>query len=94
MESEQIYSSSIKKKIHLLRNEPVHIGLSAHGDRRGLTIEPLYRSVSQSLIEHPDPLFYDLLALRDAILCGRAREKNLEAKLLKEKLHNETNVVN
>lgn len=60
-----------------------------HGNQRGLAIEPLYRSVPQSLIEHPDTLFYDLLALIDAIRCGRVRERNIAAQLLKEKLYNE-----
>ncbi len=86
------YAAPILAKHISPGSDPVHIWPSAYGDRRGLTIEPLYRSVPQSLIEHPDPLFYDLLALIDAIRCGRARERNLGAKLLKEKLHNETNL--
>jgi len=52
-----------------------------------MALEPLYRSVPQSITKHPDPLFYDMLVLIDAIRIGRARERNIAIKLLKEKIH-------
>jgi len=83
------YAAPVLEKHILPGRDPVPVWPSAHGDRRGLAIEPLYRSVPQSLIEHPDPLFYDLLALIDAIRCGRARERNIATKLIKGMLNHE-----
>jgi len=57
------------------------------GDQRGLALEPLYRSVPDSLARHPDQLFYELLVLVDAIRSGRVRERNIAVKLLKEKIN-------
>lgn len=83
------YAAPILEKHIIPNRDPTPVWPSIHGDRRGLAIEPLYRSVPQSLVEHPDPLFYDLLALIDAIRCGRTRERNIATQLLREKLHNE-----
>ncbi|HAT9352045.1 TPA: hypothetical protein ACQDGJ_003205, partial [Legionella pneumophila] len=56
------------------------------GDHRGLALEPLYRSVPQSITKHPDQIFYELLVFIDAIRTGRARERALAIKLLRERI--------
>lgn len=57
------------------------------GKQRGLALKPLYHNIPNAVIEFPDQAFYDLLALIDALRVGRARERNLAEKMLKEKLH-------
>lgn len=83
------YAAPIFKKHILLGNDPIPVWPYAEGDQRGLALKPLYRSVPQSLAEHPDNLFYELLVLIDAIRSGRVRERNIAIKLLKEKINNE-----
>ncbi len=67
-------------------NDPIPVWPDAEGDRRGVALEPLYRSVPRSLRQFPDPIFYELLVLVDAIRSGRARERNLAIKFLKERM--------
>ncbi len=81
------YAAPIFEKYIVLGNDPVPVWPCAEGDQRGLTLEPLYRSVPQSIIKHPDPIFYDLLVLVDAIRIGRVRERNIAIQLVKEKIH-------
>lgn len=38
----------------------------------------------ESVTKHPDPLFYDLLTLIDAIRSGRAREKQIAIQKISE----------
>lgn len=57
--------------------------------KRGFALEPLYRSVPQSVTQYPDWFFYDLLVLIDAIRSGRTRERNIAIKLLKDKINYE-----
>lgn len=54
------------------------------GPAVGRTVEPLYRSVPEASLE--DARLYEALALVDAIRVGRARERNLAAAELKERL--------
>ncbi len=54
------------------------------GSVRGETLEPLYRTVPTAAKN--DPKLYELLALIDALRIGRARERALAAKFLKERL--------
>jgi hypothetical protein len=54
------------------------------GEERGAALKPLYSSVPESVSKHPDPLFYDLLTLLDAIRSGRAREKQIAIQKLSE----------
>lgn len=83
------YAAPIFEKQISLGDDPIPIWPCAEGDRRGLVLEPLYRSVPNSLIQYPDPLFYELLVLVDTIRCGRARERNIAIKLLKERINYE-----
>ena len=50
------------------------------GDRRGVTLEPLYRTVPAAALK--DSNLYEVLALLDAVRAGRARERRLAAKAL------------
>ena len=59
----------------VLGNDPIPVWPYGLGDERGIAIKPLYSSVPESVSKHPDPVFYDLLTLLDAIRSGRAREK-------------------
>jgi hypothetical protein len=81
------YAAPIFEKLIVLGNDPIPVWPYGEGDRRGLALEPLYRSVPQSLAENPDPLFYEMLVLIDAIRTGRARERSIAIKLLKERIH-------
>ena len=83
------YAAPIFEKHLVLGDDPIPVWPYGKGDRRGLALEPLYGSVPKSLDEFPDQLFYELLVLVDAIRSGRARERNIAIKLLKEKIHGE-----
>ena len=45
------------------------------GETRGVSLDPLYKSVPHAALR--DPALYQFLALIDAIRDGRARERNL-----------------
>lgn len=55
----------------------------AKGQHRGHGITPLYPTLPEAV--HNDPEFYEWMALIDALRIGRARERNLALKILKEK---------
>ena len=67
-------------------NDPIPVWPDAVGDKKGVALEPLHPSVPKSLRENPDPVFYDILVLIDAIRTGRPRERNLAGIYLKEKI--------
>jgi len=54
------------------------------GTVRGVAVEPLYSSVVKAT--KADSLLYELLALVDALRIGRARERNLAAEELKQRI--------
>ena len=54
------------------------------GTVRGESIEPLHPKVPEACLK--DPLFYEYMALCDALRVGRAREKNLAIEELKKRL--------
>lgn len=81
------YAAPIFEKHIILGEDPIPVWACGEGNQRGVALEPLYRSVPQSIIKHPDPLFYELLVLIDAIRIGRVRERSIAINLLKEKLH-------
>lgn len=56
----------------------------AEGNVRGQAIEPLHPKVPESCLK--DHLFYELMALCDALRVGRAREKKLAVEALKERI--------
>ena len=55
------------------------------GKHRGITLEPLYKTVP--LGAQRDPFLYEILALLDALRDGRAREKRIAEKKLISRLH-------
>jgi len=81
------YAAPIFEKDLLIGDDPIPVWPHGEGDRRGVALEPLYRSVPNSVVQYPDPLFYKLLVLIDAIRSGRARERNIAIKLLREIIH-------
>lgn len=67
---------SLSKEI-IKGSEPIPVWPYGEGKERGVALKPLYACVPESIAKHPDPLFYDLLSLIDAIRSGRAREREL-----------------
>lgn len=80
------YAAPIFKNQITLGQDPIPVWPSANGTQRGLALEPLYHCVPNSLMCYPDQAFYDLLSLVDALRQGRARERNIAATLLKERI--------
>ncbi len=78
------YSGPSLKKQIISGNDPVPVWPYGEGEERGIALKPLYSSVPESVSKHPDPMFYDLLTLIDAIRSGRAREKQLAIQKLSE----------
>jgi predicted transcriptional regulator len=56
----------------------------AEGDVRGESIEPLHPKVPEASLK--DAVFYEYMALCDALRVGRVREKNLAVEELKKRL--------
>lgn len=56
----------------------------AEGDRRGITLEPLHKTVPRAA--RKDPVLYELLALVDVLRDGRARERRLAERELSARL--------
>lgn len=54
------------------------------GTVRGQSIEPLHPKVPEASLK--DPVFYEYMALTDALRVGRARENNLAIEELKKRL--------
>lgn len=81
------YAAPIFEEHLVLGDDPIPVWPYGEGDKRGLALDPLYSSVPKSIAQFPDPLFYELLVLVDAIRSGRAREKNIAIQMLKEKLY-------
>lgn len=73
-------------------SDPIPVWPFADGGKRGVAIQPIHKSVPQALIDFPDPYLHDFLVLLDALRIGRARERNLAKKLIREKLE-ETRVM-
>lgn len=81
------YAAPVFEKLITLGDDPIPVWPYGEGDQRGLALEPLYRSVPQSLSKYPDQLFYEMLALIDAIRTGKVRERNLAIELLRERIN-------
>jgi len=64
--------------------EPPPVWPDPEGEVRGLSFSPLHKSAPSAA--KADPLFYELLALVDALRAGRARERQKAEKLLEERL--------
>ena len=67
--------------------ELVPVWPDPHGSTKGVTVEPLYKTVTGAV--RRDSRLYALLALTDAIRLGQPRERNLAAELLAQMLRDE-----
>ena len=65
-------------------NEPPPVWPDASGTVRGLSMKPLYKTVPMAAKK--DSRLYEYLVLIDAIRAGRARERNMAAEMLQERL--------
>ena len=74
-----------------LGSDAIPVWPYGEGEERGAALKPLYSSVPESVLKHPDPLFYDLLTLLDAIRSGRAREKQIAIQKISEILKSKLN---
>jgi len=66
-------------------NEPPPVWPDPEGEVRGESFSPLYKSVPKAA--RNDPGLYELLALVDAVRGGRARERELAKKELRNRLN-------
>lgn len=76
-------ASSFEGEISL-GSDPIPVWPYGEGEERGVALKPLYSSVPESISKHPDPLFYNILTLLDAIRSGRAREKQIAIRKVSE----------
>lgn len=81
------YAAPSLNKIIVAGNDPIPVWPSAKGTHRGVALKPLYHCVPESIIKYPDPFFYDLLSLLDAVRSGRARERNIGAEKISQMLN-------
>lgn len=70
-------------KVAVTENE-APIWPEPNGNRKGLAVDPLYRTVPAAAAN--DPALYDLLALVDAVRLGRARERTMAANQIERRL--------
>jgi len=76
-------ASPLKEEI-LPSSEPPPVWPHPEGTERGLALDPLYPSAPSAALA--DPALYELLALLDALRIGRARERQIAARLIEERL--------
>lgn len=76
-------ASPLKEKV-LFSDENPPVWPHPEGTHRGLTLQPLYENLP--LAARDDKGLYELLALLDALRIGQARERELAAGLLQERL--------
>lgn len=79
------YAAEPLSKVIVGDNEPVPVWPHANGKVRGMAFMPLYKSAPEAALR--DSNLYKLLALTDAIRGGRARERNIAIKELKQWLN-------
>ena len=68
----------------ILQGEDIYVWPYKKGDKRGMEVAPLYKTVPEASLNNQE--FYELLTLVDAIRIGRAREINLATEELKKRL--------
>lgn len=69
---------------HIAQPEQTPVWPSPTGTVRGYAVPPLYKTLPEAAPR--TPAFYELLALTDALREGRARERNLAERILRERL--------
>ena len=65
-------------------SDPPPVWPSPDGEKRGVSLQPLYRTVP--VAARRDPFLYEFMALIDALRDGRARERKLAEKELIDRL--------
>ena|ERR1700687_2952539 len=75
------YAAAPLRNVIARGKEPAPVWPYAHGKQRGIAFAPLYKTAPIAALR--DPVFYQYLALADALRDGRARER----KLAEEELH-------
>ena len=83
------YAAPLFHDLIALGDDPVPVWPDAQGEKKGVALLPIYSSVTKSLHRHFDQEFYDLLVLVDVIRVGKARERNMAIKILKDRLKHE-----
>jgi len=78
------YAAPPLNKVIVGSSDPPPVWPYAQGTVRGMSFEPLYRSVPAAAGR--DPAFYELLALVDAMRDGRARERNFAVKEFEKRI--------
>jgi hypothetical protein len=68
--------------------EPVPVWPYPEGTQRGIAFTPLYKTAPAAALR--DPVFYEYLALADALRDGRARERNLAKQELHRRLRDKS----
>lgn len=84
------YAAPLFSKEIVLGDDPIPVWPYALGEKQGVALDPIHPSVPKSLHENPDESFYELLVLVDTIRIGRARERNMAIKMLKDRLKDES----
>ena len=74
--------SPLKEKV-MFADENPPVWPSAEGNKRGMTLLPLYERAP--LAANEDPALYELLALFDALRIGQKREQELAIMFLEER---------
>ncbi len=69
---------------HEIESSDAYVWPFGEGAIRGESIQPLHPKVPQACIK--DPVFYEYMALCDALRVGRAREKKLAMEQLRKRL--------
>lgn len=80
------YGAPPLNKVMNAGDDPIPVWSCGHCKTKGLRVEPLHRNLPDSLVEHPDQDFYELLTLVDALRIGSSRDKKYGKELLVEKL--------
>lgn len=60
---------------HIIESEEIYVWKSTKGNRRGIEITPLYKTVP--IIATADPQLYELLVIVDTLRIGKAREREI-----------------
>jgi hypothetical protein len=78
------YAAPPLKDLIANSGEPPPVWPYPTGPARGTSFEPLYRAAPKAALQ--DPVFYELLALTDAVRDGRARERKLAEQMLIDRI--------
>jgi hypothetical protein len=83
------YAAEPLSRLIASSNEPIPVWPYPEGNKRGIALKPLYKTVPNAALL--DPELYKYLALVDAIRDGRAHERNLAEQELTKLLRRKVN---